>query len=64
MSSSRAGTIDMKLEIVVIPVSDVDRAKRFYGSLGGRRDLDFTAVEDDYGVVQFTPPGSGCSVPW
>ena len=51
----------MKLEIVVIPVSDVDRAKAFYASLGWRLDADFTA-DDDYRVIQFTPPGSGCSV--
>jgi catechol 2,3-dioxygenase-like lactoylglutathione lyase family enzyme len=51
----------MKLEVIVIPVSDVDRAKRFYGSLGWRLDLDF-ASGDDFRVVQFTPPGSGCSV--
>jgi catechol 2,3-dioxygenase-like lactoylglutathione lyase family enzyme len=53
--------IDMKLEIVVIPVADVDRAKRFYGGLGWRLDGDFAAA-DDWRVVQFTPPGSGCSV--
>jgi catechol 2,3-dioxygenase-like lactoylglutathione lyase family enzyme len=57
----RAGTIDMKLEVVVIPVSDVDRAKRFYGGLGWRLDIDYTAG-DDFRVIQFTPPGSGCSV--
>jgi catechol 2,3-dioxygenase-like lactoylglutathione lyase family enzyme len=57
----RAGTFDMKLEVVVIPVSDVDRAKRFYGDLGWRLDIDYTAG-DDYRVIQFTPPGSGCSV--
>ena len=57
----RAGTIDMKLEVVVIPVSDVDRAKRFYGDLGWRLDIDYTAG-DDFRVIQFTPPGSGCSV--
>jgi catechol 2,3-dioxygenase-like lactoylglutathione lyase family enzyme len=51
----------MKLEVVVIPVSDVDRAKRFYGALGWRLDLDFIAG-DDYRVIQFTPPGSSCSV--
>jgi catechol 2,3-dioxygenase-like lactoylglutathione lyase family enzyme len=56
-----ARTIDMKFEIVVIPVSDVDRAKRFYGNLGWRLDADF-AAGDDYRVIQFTPPGSGCSV--
>jgi catechol 2,3-dioxygenase-like lactoylglutathione lyase family enzyme len=54
-------TFDMKLEVVVIPVSDVDRAKRFYRDLGWRLDLDYTAG-DDYRVIQFTPPGSGCSV--
>jgi catechol 2,3-dioxygenase-like lactoylglutathione lyase family enzyme len=53
--------IDMKLEIVVIPVSDVDRAKGFYGGLGWRLDADF-AAGDDFRVIQFTPPGSGCSV--
>jgi catechol 2,3-dioxygenase-like lactoylglutathione lyase family enzyme len=53
--------LDMKLEIVVIPVSDVDRAKRFYDGLGWRLDADF-AAGDDYRVIQFTPPGSGCSV--
>ena len=51
----------MKLEVVVIPVSDVDRAKRFYGGLGWRLDADF-AAGDDFRVIQFTPPGSGCSV--
>ena len=56
-----SGTIDMKLEVVVIPVSDVDRAKRFYESLGWRLDLDFRA-RDDYRVIQITPPGSACSV--
>src|ERR1700761_6213203 len=54
-------TLDMKLEVVVIPVSDVDRAKHFYGGLGWRLDADF-AAGDDYRVIQFTPPGSGCSV--
>src|SRR6201996_6836068 len=56
-----ARTLDMKLEIVVIPVSDVDRAKAFYTNLGWRLDADF-ASGDDYRVIQFTPPGSGCSV--
>src|SRR6516162_9365987 len=51
-------TLDMKLEIVVIPVSDVDRAKRFYGGLGWRLDADF-AAGDDFRVIQLTPPGSG-----
>jgi catechol 2,3-dioxygenase-like lactoylglutathione lyase family enzyme len=57
----KAPTVDMKFEIVVIPVSDVDRAKQFYGGLGWRLDADFAAGED-YRVIQFTPPGSGCSV--
>ena len=51
----------MKLEVVVIPVSDVDRAKRFYGSLGWRLDADFV-MGDAFRVVQFTPPGSSCSI--
>ena len=56
-----ANAVDTKLEVVVIPVSDVDRAKAFYGRLGWRPDADF-AGGDDFRVVQFTPPGSGCSV--
>ena len=52
---------EMKLEVVVIPVSDVDRAKEFYEALGWRLDADF-AVDDGFRVVQLTPPGSGCSV--
>ena len=52
--------VDMKLEIVVIPVSDVDRAKEFYGRLGWRLDADFAT--DNFRVIQFTPPGSACSV--
>jgi catechol 2,3-dioxygenase-like lactoylglutathione lyase family enzyme len=50
-----------KLEVIVIPVSDVDRAKNFYAGLGWRLDADF-ASGDDFRVIQFTPPGSGCSV--
>src|SRR6266542_784362 len=53
--------VDMKLEVVIIPVSDVDRAKLFYTGLGWRLDADFTAGEDWRGI-QLTPPGSGCSV--
>ncbi|MEJ1965464.1 MAG: VOC family protein [Gammaproteobacteria bacterium] len=56
-----AQKVDMKLEVVVIPVSSVDRAKRFYGDLGWRLDADF-AVGSDFRVVQFTPPGSPCSI--
>ena len=52
---------DVKLEVVVIPVSDVDRAKEFYGGLGWRLDAD-VAVGDDFRLIQFTPPGSGCSI--
>ncbi|MBO0681366.1 VOC family protein [Mycolicibacterium sp. S2-37] len=53
--------MDYKLEVVVVPVSDVDRAKAFYQALGWRLDADFVAGED-YRVIQFTPPGSGASV--
>jgi catechol 2,3-dioxygenase-like lactoylglutathione lyase family enzyme len=54
-------TIDLKLEVVVVPVSDVDRAKAFYLGLGWRLDADFSN-DDDWRVVQLTPPGSSCSV--
>ena len=53
--------LDMDIEVVVVPVSDVDRAKRFYSDLGWRLDLDYKAG-DDFRTIQFTPPGSGCSV--
>jgi catechol 2,3-dioxygenase-like lactoylglutathione lyase family enzyme len=52
---------ELRLEVVVLSVSDVDRAKRFYESLGWRLDADLT-VEDGYRVVQLTPPGSACSI--
>src|SRR5256885_14834664 len=52
--------LDMKLETVVIAVSDVDRAKAFYESLGWRLDADLGG--DQFRIVQFTPPGSGCSI--
>jgi len=55
-------TAEMKLEVDIIPVSDVDRAKRFYGGLGWRVDADFTPPGDDFRVVQLTPPGSECSI--
>jgi len=55
------GTASMKLEVVVIPVADVDRAKRFYSNLGWRLDADFL-VDDAFRVVQFTPPGSPTSI--
>jgi catechol 2,3-dioxygenase-like lactoylglutathione lyase family enzyme len=51
----------MKLEVVVLPVSDVERAKRFYESLGWRLDADFV-TDADFRVVQLTPPGSECSI--
>jgi catechol 2,3-dioxygenase-like lactoylglutathione lyase family enzyme len=61
VETARARPVGMKLEVIVIPVADVDRAKSFYGNLGWRLDADFEA-DDDWRVVQFTPPGSGCSV--
>ena len=54
-------SVDLKLEAVVIPVSDVDRAKKFYANLGWRLDADFP-FDNGFRIVQFTPPGSGCSV--
>ena len=62
IETPRARTVDMKLEVVVIPVSDVDRAKEFYGRLGWRLDADYAAPGGDFRVIQFTPPGSGCSI--
>jgi catechol 2,3-dioxygenase-like lactoylglutathione lyase family enzyme len=53
--------VDMKLEAVLLPVSDVDRAKEFYKALGWREDADF-AGDDDYRIVQLTPPRSACSI--
>jgi catechol 2,3-dioxygenase-like lactoylglutathione lyase family enzyme len=55
------GTVDMKLEVVLVPVSDVDRAKQFYEALGWRLDADFP-ISDDYRIVQLTPPGSEASI--
>jgi catechol 2,3-dioxygenase-like lactoylglutathione lyase family enzyme len=55
------GTVDFKLEVLVLPVSDVDRAKAFYASLGWREDADFP-IRDDFRVVQMTPPGSPTSI--
>lgn len=62
VESPHARGMDMKLEIVVIPVSDLDRAKRFYSNLGWRLDADFASDDGYFRVLQFTPPGSGCSV--
>ena len=53
--------MDYKLEVLVLPVSDVDRARAFYEKLGFRLDIDYVA-SDTYRVAQFTPPGSGCSI--
>ena len=60
-NDAKASSIDMKFEIVVIPVSDVDRAKEFYSGLGWRLDADYDNGKD-FRVIQFTPLGSGCSV--
>jgi catechol 2,3-dioxygenase-like lactoylglutathione lyase family enzyme len=61
VSRASVARVDMKFEIVVIPVSDVDRAKEFYEKLGWRLDADYDNGKD-FRVIQFTPPGSGCSV--
>ena len=61
MSTVDTGNVDLKLEAVVIPVADVDRAKDFYAGLGWRLDADFP-FDNGFRVVQFTPPGSGNSV--
>jgi catechol 2,3-dioxygenase-like lactoylglutathione lyase family enzyme len=61
IKSPESRSVDLKLEVIVIPVSDVDRAKAFYARLGWRLDADF-ASGDDWRVIQFTPPGSACSV--
>jgi predicted enzyme related to lactoylglutathione lyase len=60
-SDAKAATVDLKLEVVVIPVADVDRAKKFYAQLGWRLDADFR-FDNGFRIVQFTPPGSGCSM--
>ena len=61
ISNASAGITDMKLEVVIIPVSDVDRAKEFYSRLGWRLDADRAAGEG-FRLIQFTPPGSGTSI--
>ena len=60
--SPKPAAVDMKFEIVVIPVSDIDRAKDFYLKLGWRLDADYETDDKDFRVIQFTPPGSSCSV--
>src|SRR5271155_5866050 len=61
LSGASAAKVDMKFEVIVIPVSDVDRAKEFYGRLGWRLDADYDSGKE-FRVIQFTPPGSGCSI--
>jgi len=60
-SDASVARVDMKFEVVVIPVSDVDRAKEFYARLGWRLDADYDSGKH-FRVIQFTPPGSGCSI--
>lgn len=59
-NASKGGVVDMKLEVVVIPVADGERAAKFYSRLGWRQDV----TPPGSGIYQFTPPGSGCSVQW
>src|SRR6202521_223799 len=61
VSGASAAKVDMKFEVIVIPVADVDHSKEFYTKLGWRLDADFP-FPNGFRVVQFTPPGSGCSV--
>jgi hypothetical protein len=58
---ARTSPPEMKIEVIVIPVSELDRAKRFYGELGWRLDMD-VATSDEYRAIQLTPPGSACSI--
>jgi len=60
-TAASARNIDLKLEVIIISVSDVDRAKTFYANLGWRLDADFS-FDNGFRVVQFTPPGSACSI--
>ena len=60
-SDAGVAKVDMKFEVVVIPVSDVDRAKEFYAKLGWRLDADYASGQD-FRVIQYTPPGSSCSI--
>jgi catechol 2,3-dioxygenase-like lactoylglutathione lyase family enzyme len=59
--ANKTGSLDLKLEVVILPVSDADRAKEFYASIGWREDADFVFT-DDFRVLQFTPPGSQASI--
>ena len=62
MESTKNSNVEFKLEVVVIPVSDVDRAKSFYGGLGWRLVAGNASDDGYFRVIQFPPPGSGCSV--
>ena len=62
-NAPRAERVDLKFEVAVIPVTDIDRSKDFYTKLGWRLDADFP-FDNGFRVVQFTSPGSGCSVPF
>jgi catechol 2,3-dioxygenase-like lactoylglutathione lyase family enzyme len=61
IQGSQTGTVDFKREVALVPVSDADRAKQFYASLGWREDADFV-LADDLRILQFTPPGSEASI--
>jgi catechol 2,3-dioxygenase-like lactoylglutathione lyase family enzyme len=61
LQTAKAQAVDMKLEVIVVPVADVERSKNFYNKLGWRQDAEFTSG-DDFHILQFTPPGSGASV--
>ena len=60
-STLNEASVSMRLELIVLPVSDIDRAKHFYADLGWRLDIDHTAG-NDLRIIQFTPPGSDCSI--
>jgi catechol 2,3-dioxygenase-like lactoylglutathione lyase family enzyme len=61
LQTAKAQAVDMKLEVIVIPVADIERSKNFYSRLGWRLDAEFTSG-NDFHILQFTPPGSGASV--
>ena len=61
VAAARIPPVEMRIEVIVLPVTDADRAKRFYAALGWHLDIDATNG-DDLRIIQFTPPGSGCSV--
>lgn len=61
LQTAKAQAVDMKLEVIVVPVADIERSKNFYSKLGWRLDAEFTSG-NDFHILQFTPPGSGASV--